>query len=140
MNIDDSGLYDPLSTPSSYFKAWFDDLSIETRGDEELHKKHLGIFLHRIHRLGFKINVEKSEFFIKVQSDNFKLLGFEVDKGKIIPNKAKLNVLKDFKTPKSTQDVQKYLGYITFIQHLLPLKSFRSYNCFNSINFSYYSI
>ena len=64
MNIDDSGLYDPLSTPSSYFKAWFDDLSIETRGDEELHKKHLGIFLHRIHRLGFKINVEKSEFFI----------------------------------------------------------------------------
>ena len=122
MNIDDSGLYDPLSTPSSYFKAWFDDLSIATRGDEELHKKHLGIFLHRIHRLGLKINLEKSDFFIKVQSDNFKLLGFEVDKGKIIPNKAKLNVLKDFKTPKSTQDVQKYLGYITFIRHLLPLK------------------
>ena len=122
MNINDFGLYDPLSTPTSYFKAWFDDLSIATMGDENLQKKHLEIFLYRIHRLGLKINLEKSDFFIKVQSDNFKLLGFEVDKGKIIPDKAKLNVLKDFKTPKSTQDVQKYLGYITFIRHLLPLK------------------
>ena len=122
MNINDAGLYDPLSTPNSFFKAWFDDLSIATKGDEDLHKKQLEKFLYRIHRLGLKINLEKSDFFIKVQSDNFKLLGFEVEKGKIIPNKAKLNVLKDFKTPKNTQDVQKFLGYINFIRHLLPLK------------------
>ena len=114
MNINDAGLYDPLSTPNSFFKAWFDDLSIVTKGDEDLHKKHLEIFLYKIHRLELKINLEKSDFFIKVQSDNFKLLEFEVEKGKIIPKKAKLNVLKDFKTPKNTQDVQKFIVFLEY--------------------------
>ena len=104
----------PLKTPNSFFKAWFDDLSIVTKGDEDLHKKHLEIFLYKIHRLELKINLEKSDFFIKVQSDNFKLLEFEVEKGKIIPKKAKLNVLKDFKTPKNTQDVQKFIVFLEY--------------------------
>ena len=122
MSLSDRGLFEPLNTESSYFKIWYDDLSIATKGDEALHKKHVQLFLHRIHRLGLKINLEKSEFFIKIKSDNFKLLGFEVENGVIIPNKKKLNVLKDFKSPKSTQEIQQYLGYLTFIRHLLPLK------------------
>ena len=122
MSLNDEGLFDPLSSPASFFKAWFDDLSIATVGNDKLHKEYLQKFLYRINRLGLKINLEKSEFFIKVQSDNFKLLGFEVEGGRIIPNKKKLNVLKDFKSPKSTQEVQQYLGYLTFIRHLLPLK------------------
>ena len=122
LSLNDDGLFDPLTTPNSYFKSWYDDLLIATIGDEETHKEHVKKFLYRINRLGLKINLEKSEFFINIQSDNFKLLGFEIDQGKIIPNKKKLNVLKDFKSPKSTQDVQKYLGYLNFIRHLLPLK------------------
>ena len=122
MSLCDKGLFDPLNTPNSYFKTWYDDFCIATVGDEELHKEHLQRFLYRINRLGLKINLEKSEFFINVKCENFKLLGYEVDHGKIIPNKNKLNILKDFKSPKNTQELQRYLGYLTFIRHLLPLK------------------
>ena len=91
MSLNDEGLFDPLSSPASFFKAWFDDLSIATVGNDKLHKEYLQKFLYRINRLGLKINLEKSEFFIKVQSDNFKLLGFEVEGGRIIPNKNKFH-------------------------------------------------
>ena len=65
-------------------------------------------FLYRLNRLGLKINIPKSEFFIKVKEDNFKLLGYEVDKGRIIPNKNKLNILKHFKTPNSVTELQRF--------------------------------
>ena len=45
---------------------------------------------------------------VKVKEDNFKLLGYEVDKGRIIPNKNKLNILKHFKTPNSVTELQRF--------------------------------
>ena len=122
LNMDDEGLFDPLSTNTCNFKFWIDDFLISSVGTLQKHMLDVDKFLYRLNRLGLKINIPKSEFFIKVKEDNFKLLGYEVDKGRIIPNKSKLNILKDFKSPTSVTELQRFLGYITFIRHLVPLK------------------
>jgi len=122
LNMDDNGLFDPLSTNNTNFKFWIDDFLISSVGTLQKHMIDVDKFLYRLNRLGLKINIPKSEFFIKVKEDNFKLLGYEVDKGRIIPNKNKLNILKDFKTPNSITELQRFLGYLTFIRHLIPLK------------------
>ena len=122
MNICDKGLFDPLTTNTTYFNFWIDDFIIGSVGTLQKHMIDVDKFLYRLNRLGLKINFQKSEFFLKVKEDNFSLLGYEVEKGKIIPNKNKLNILKEFKSPTSVTEVQKFLGYLTFIRHLIPLK------------------
>ena len=93
LNMDDHGLFDPLSTNTTNFKFWVDDFLISSVGTLQKHMNDVDKFLYCLNRLGLKINIPKSEFFIKVKEDNFKLLGYEIDKGKIIPNKSKLNIL-----------------------------------------------
>ncbi len=42
-----------------------------------LHKTELVKFIHRLARLGVKINIKKSNFFINIKEDSFSLLGFD---------------------------------------------------------------
>ena len=66
-------LIDPLSTNTTNFKFWIDDFLISSVGTLQKHMMDVDKFLYRLNRLGLKINIPKSEFFIKVKEDKFKL-------------------------------------------------------------------
>ena len=123
MNLNDRGEFDPLDSEDSLFKNWVDDLLLGTHNSENRHKAGLLKFVHRLARLGIKINIKKSKFFINVKKDSFSLLGFDIREGKIVPNSDKLDCIKRFKKPTSTKEVQQFLGLINFLRNLLPLQA-----------------
>ena len=122
MSLSDAGLFDPLTTNRTMLKFWIDDFLIGSVGNEEEHAVLLDKFLYRLNRLGLKINIRKSSFFVKIKTDTFKLLGFQVKKGKIVPDTNKISIIKDFKKPSCKTELQRFLGYLTFIRDLLPHK------------------
>ena len=70
LNMDDNGLFDPLSTNTTNFKFWVDDFLISSVGTLQKYMNDVDKFLYRLNRLGLKIKIPKSEFFIKVKEDN----------------------------------------------------------------------
>ena len=83
MSLSDDGLFDPLTNNQSYMKFWIDDFLVASMGIDDELAVLLDKFLYRLRRLGLKINLQKSSFFVKIKTDTFKLLGFQVKKGKI---------------------------------------------------------
>ena len=57
-------LIDPLSTNTTNFKFWIDDFLISSVGTLQKDMMDVDKFLYRLNRLGLKINIPKSEFFI----------------------------------------------------------------------------
>ena len=122
LNLNDFGIFDPLEKEGSLFRAWIDDLLTASAGSDNRHKTELVKFIHRLARLGVKINIKKSNFFINIKEDSFSLLGFDIKKGRIVPNSMKLDCISHFKRPTSTKELQKFLGMMNFIRNVLPLQ------------------
>ena len=122
MSLSDDGLFDPLTNNQSYMKFWIDDFLVASMGIDDELAVLLDKFLYRLRRLGLKINLQKSSFFVKIKTDTFKLLGFQVKKGKIFPDTNTISIIKDFTQPSCKTELQQFLGYLTFVRDLLPHK------------------
>ena len=93
-------------------KFWIDDFLVASQGNAVLLDK----FLYRLSRLGLKIKIRKSSFFGKIKMDTFKLLGFQVKTGKIVPDTNKISIIKDSTQPSCKTELQRFLGYLTFVR------------------------
>ena len=80
----------------------------------------LDMFLDNLQHTKFKFNLSKSKFAIRPAQDTFSLLGFKIDKGKILPNADRLKALLELQLPKSLKSHQALLGSLQFLRHLIP--------------------
>jgi len=116
MALNDEGEVDKMHN----FWNYFDDLGAHNTGNVAMHMELLDIFFYRLNRLGIKINVSKSQFFVKIKKEKFNLLGFEINNGCLNPQANKLDTIKKFKPPSSRTELQKFMGLITFLRPTLP--------------------
>ena len=121
LNINEDGNPDPLSQGKKNIAVvWFDDILLGSDGSERHHMEYLERGIKRISRLGAKIKIKKSQFFKRIQTDSFNVLGFCISKGSIVPDAKKLNTILDTPSPKNQKDVMRFLGYVTYLRELVP--------------------
>ena len=103
----------PLYTDNLVF--YVDDvLAVASDADEM--DKVLHAFFQRLEEMGFKISLNKAEFFVK--DKKVELLGFEVDKDGISITPKKLDIAKNMERPKTTKQLQAFLGFSTIYQDM----------------------
>ena len=138
LNLDDKGCIDPLTSMGSFFFAWIDDFILGSKGTEEDHRRHFKKLLYHINRLGLKLNIKKSFFFINILKDECSLLGFTISRGKLVPNAKKMNVISSFPVLNTRQDrTTKIFGVFDIYQNTGSSINFRPFNNFDPLNIYY---
>jgi hypothetical protein len=90
---------------------YIDDVIIHTQ-DHPMHYKTLELTLQRLNRHGLKINLDKCVFGNKEVA----YLGFTLMPQGILPRRDKIQVLKEFKEPRSLQEVRGFIGLCNFFR------------------------
>ena len=88
-----------------YVSAYLDDLLVHSTKPEE-HLAHLKDVLSKLREAGLKIKIAKCNFF----QSQVKYLGYTVTSNGFKPQLEKVLAIKEFKTPKSVEDIRSFLG------------------------------
>ena len=108
IHINTNGDLDPIKGLIHFF----DDLNIISNKDESLsdHIDKVKEVLDRLAYIGFKINIEKSNFCVDLTKESVKILGYEFSSGSLKGPSGKLDILRKLKIPTSLRELQVYLG------------------------------
>lgn len=88
---------------------YVDDLVLATETFEE-HLKYLRIILQRLHEANMGLKLSKCHFIQK----QFKFVGFIVDRDGVRPDPAKVEKLREYKTPRNQKELRGFLGFLQF--------------------------
>ncbi|KAH7465047.1 hypothetical protein FOMA001_g16877 [Fusarium oxysporum f. sp. matthiolae] len=94
--------------------AYLDDILIYSRTREE-HIEHLKLVLQRLRSAGLFANPSKCEFLVK----ETKFLGLIVGQEGIRMDPAKVETVKNWKTPTCLTDVQAFIGFGNFYRRFI---------------------
>ncbi|KAH7462347.1 hypothetical protein FOMA001_g18655 [Fusarium oxysporum f. sp. matthiolae] len=94
--------------------AYLDDILIYSRTREE-HIEHLKMVLQKLRAAGLFANPAKCEFLVK----ETKFLGLIVGQEGIRMDPAKVETVKDWKTPTCLTDVQAFIGFGNFYRRFI---------------------
>lgn len=89
--------------------SYLDDIIIAGE-TEEIHSENLMKLLQRIQQYGFRLKIDKCQFFMH----QIKYLGFIVDGEGIRPDPAKIEVITNMHPPKDISTLRSLLGAINF--------------------------
>ncbi|XP_014676701.1 PREDICTED: uncharacterized protein K02A2.6-like [Priapulus caudatus] len=89
--------------------AYLDDLIITGRTEAE-HWKNLENLLNRLQEFGFRIRLEKCEFFKK----SVEYLGHEIGSNGMTPSKSSIKAVEQLPRPKTCQEIQAFMGKINY--------------------------
>nr|VZH98603.1 unnamed protein product [Spirometra erinaceieuropaei] len=95
--------------------AYIDDLLVASRNAEE-HKEHLALVFDRLDQFGVVINPSKC--VLGVPSLDF--LGHLVNAQGLRPLSSKVEAIRDFPSPTSKRQLQRFLGMENFYRRFLP--------------------
>lgn len=103
------------SVKGRHAAVYFDDVCTFSKTFDD-HLSHLHEVLTLLRSAGFTVNPNK----VQLCRNRFKYLGFIVEPGKCFPNPDKVACLKSYPTPKSTKEIQKFLGFVGFYRRFIP--------------------
>ena len=98
-----------------YVGSFVDDLVVYSNTFEE-HVEHVKTVLNKLADAGLTLNVKKCMF----ACTSLKFLGFEVGNGKIKPDVAKIEAIKNFPQPVVKKDMRAFLGLLNFYRRFVP--------------------
>ncbi|BHF69917.1 hypothetical protein SprV_0301296400 [Sparganum proliferum] len=100
-------------TPFVY--AYIDDLLVAIRNEEE-HKEHLDLVFDRLDKFGVVINPAKCVLGVP----SLEFLGHQVDSESLRPLPSKVEAVRNFPSPTSKRQFQRFLGMVNFYSRFLP--------------------
>lgn len=95
--------------------AYIDDLLVASNNELQ-HHNHLRIVFKRLQQYGLNINLEKSNFNKQV----VRFLGYDISANGLAPNNEKIAAIQQYKKPKTTQDLRRFLGVINYYRRFIP--------------------
>ena len=96
-------------------EAYIDDVLIHsTSFDEQLWA--IEAFLQRIILFNLKLNIAKCEFF----QEHLEYLGYRIGKDGVRPGTDKAQTIKDAPPPRTTREVQSFVGLANYFRSLIP--------------------
>ena len=95
--------------------VYLDDILTASSSHHE-HQKNLKILFKKLFSHGLFINFEKCEF----GRTHLDFLGHRIDKTGARPLATKVDAIRNFSPPKSTKDLQSFIGMINFYHRFIP--------------------
>jgi transposase InsO family protein len=95
--------------------AYLDDLCIYAKTFEE-EIARLRKALEKLEKHNFKLKTSKCEFFIK----KIKLLGFEIEKGRVTPSDRNVKAIKELPAPKNVKQARGLISSFSYFRKFLP--------------------
>ena len=95
--------------------AYLDDVIIFSESKSE-HIEHIRIVLDRLKDANLKLKKAKCSFF----KEQINYLGHIVSKDGILPDKEKVSVIQNLKTPTCVRDVRSFVGVTNFYRKFIP--------------------
>ena len=107
-----------------FVEVYLDDITIHSKTFED-HMKHIETVMNKLDAANLKINLEKCSWC----AEEITILGHVVSFNKIMMDPRKIEVVKEWKTPKNVKQVQQFLGLanyyrrhvLNFSKHAAPL-------------------
>lgn len=106
--------------------CFVDDIVIASSTIEE-HFNKLQLVFDRLLQHNLRLKPSKCHFL----KQSISYLGFEIRDGEILPDKKNIEVVQNFKIPKTRKQVKSFLGMINFYRKFVPDFSLRSLNLTN---------
>ena len=94
--------------------AYLDDILIYSE-DELEHEAHVKQVVDRLHAAGLQADIKKCEFGVK----RTKYLGFIISTDGIQVDPEKIQVIKDWKHPRTVHGIQSFLGFCNFYRRFI---------------------
>nr|VZI04584.1 unnamed protein product [Spirometra erinaceieuropaei] len=98
-----------------FIYAYIDDLLVASSTTEE-HMEHLATVFDRLQQFGVVLNPSKCVFGVP----SLEFLGHLVDSQGIRPFPSKVAAIRDFPSPTSKRQLQRFLGMVNFYRRFLP--------------------
>lgn len=95
--------------------AYLDDVVVYSKTFEE-HLEHLRDVLERLRSAGITLNPAKAQ----IAKTRIELLGFTIDRGRILPSADKLRALLEFPSPTDLSGLRRFLGMANFYRQFIP--------------------
>lgn len=96
-------------------RAYLDDLLV-LREDFEGFKESLEILFQRLYDVGLKVSLAKTTIGVK----EVKYLGFILSEKGLSPNPAKVEVIANYPTPKTIDQIRSFVGLTGFFSRFVP--------------------
>nr|VZI36814.1 unnamed protein product [Spirometra erinaceieuropaei] len=106
---------DKVLRGSTFVNAYIDNLLVASSTAEE-HMEHLATPFGRLQQFGVVLNPSSCVFGVP----SGKFLGHMIDSSGIYPLPSKFAVIRDFPSPSSKHQLQRFLGMVNFYCRLLP--------------------
>ena len=118
-------IMDTMLAGLDFATAYFDDILIKSK-DRKTHFEHIIQVFERIEEYGFKLGVEKCEFFMS----KIKYLGQIIDSDGRRPDPARAEAIKSMPTLKNIVTLQAFLGLANYYGIYIP----KMYNLWAPLN------
>jgi Reverse transcriptase (RNA-dependent DNA polymerase) len=101
-----------------FVHVYMDDIVIFLCSIEE-DKEHLGIVFNRLHKNHLFLSKKKVDLY----SERMECLGHIIDDRAIHADAGKMQRVREWRTPRTYNDVQRFLGLVQYLAHYMPARS-----------------
>ena len=105
-----------------FLMSFYDDITLGTNESYDLleHATILANVISRINKMGFQINMEKSQFCIDLRVEKLEILGMNISKNSIeITPKRRNDVINSIKPPSTKKQLQQMIGLLNYLRDLM---------------------
>jgi hypothetical protein len=98
-----------------FVHVYLDDIFIFSDNVED-HERHIGLIIEKLREVEMFLNPKKCDFY----SHKMDCLGHIIDDRGIHSDGIKMEQVREWRTPRNYNDVQRFLGLVQYLQHFMP--------------------